>query len=363
MKVVALVSQLRNSVLEWPSDGAAILYFGQRSETDLELLKSKAGVSKVGLRVLYRVARAPEVMVVEVAEPMWIREWPRHFAAILFMRVVRWVWGLRSPIYVAYAIENLHWRERFSIPVASEIPLLGSALKRFARWFLDRSGAMALDALVFGTPGSRENYIESMPRCSKALETRMLLDQLSQCGCLKLCDDRSPRSLVVQYLGENTPRKGIDILLKAWRVLREERPEVRDWRLRLSGPGCEAIEDFESVECEGRLSREAVYGRLSEADVVVLPSRRAKRWREQKGLPVIEGVRHGCAVVASTETGLAELLEQRAGCWIVEPENANALAEAIWRAGREPRDVRRSVPYNHIESTRVRLWELAASLK
>jgi glycosyltransferase involved in cell wall biosynthesis len=43
---------------------------------------------------------------------------------------------------------------------------------------------------------------------------------------------------------------------------------------------------------------------------VVLPSRREGRWREQIGLSIVEGLAHGCHVIATPDTGLAGWLSR-----------------------------------------------------
>jgi glycosyltransferase involved in cell wall biosynthesis len=64
--------------------------------------------------------------------------------------------------------------------------------------------------------------------------------------------------------------------------------------------------------------RARVHALQREASVAVLLSQRTRTWREQVGLPVVEGLAHGCAVLATTETGLAAWLEEH-GHAVVDP--------------------------------------------
>ena len=52
-------------------------------------------------------------------------------------------------------------------------------------------------------------------------------------------------------------------------------------------------------------ARAQIHAQLRRSRVLVLPSQPAPGWREQVGLPICEGLAHGCTIVTSTETGLA----------------------------------------------------------
>jgi glycosyltransferase involved in cell wall biosynthesis len=60
-----------------------------------------------------------------------------------------------------------------------------------------------------------------------------------------------------------------------------------------------------------------------------MPSVRLRGWREQIGLPLVEGLAHGCRVVTTTETGLAEDLRGHPLVTLTTPGDATALAEAL----------------------------------
>jgi len=89
---------------------------------------------------------------------------------------------------------------------------------------------------------------------------------------------------------------------------------------------------------------------------VVLPSQRVRGWREQVGLPLLEGLAHDCAVVTTTESGLAGAL-LAAGQQVVAPGQPDTLAAAIVRAADQPR--RRLHPPDSREA--VHRWLRAAT--
>jgi glycosyltransferase involved in cell wall biosynthesis len=57
------------------------------------------------------------------------------------------------------------------------------------------------------------------------------------------------------------------------------------------------------------LSREEIFKRVAAWHVLVLPSRRTRYWREQIGLPILEGLSLGCEIVTTKETALWQWLE------------------------------------------------------
>jgi glycosyltransferase involved in cell wall biosynthesis len=75
---------------------------------------------------------------------------------------------------------------------------------------------------------------------------------------------------------------------------------------------------------------------LRQSAVLVLLSQPIGGWREQIGLPILEGLSHGCEVVATSETGVADWLAAR-GHAVVPPGAgpevvADRLDEALRRA-------------------------------
>lgn len=133
------------------------------------------------------------------------------------------------------------------------------------------------------------------------------------------------------------PKKGIDVLLRAFRRAFPSDPAVR---LRVAGGG-ELAEDLHELASElglservafaGQLSRDEVREALWTANAAVVPSR-----VETFGMVVIEAMATGLPVVATRSGGPEEIVTTDTGR-LVEPDDVNGLAEALrWIRNREP---------------------------
>src|SRR5690606_30820113 len=146
------------------------------------------------------------------------------------------------------------------------------------------------------------------------------------------------------------PRKGFDAVLAAWGAVRRRLPGAV---LTVVGRGALLDRAYETARADDRVRviadppRDVVHAELRRASVVVLPSRRQGAWREQVGLPLVEGLAHGCTVVTTDETGIADWLE-RAGHGVIPAGSlAELLAPVLAEAAAHPLDpesVRASLP-------------------
>lgn len=148
---------------------------------------------------------------------------------------------------------------------------------------------------------------------------------------------------VVIYHGRiDLHRKGLDVLLEAWQLVCDDRPEL-DLRLFLVGTGSDAeilqqrlqarpIPGIQWVN-EYILDRGLIQQYLSAADIYTLPSR-------HEGFPValIEAMACGLPVVATDAPGVPDILAQGAasGGLMVPREDAIALAAALGQVLDQP---------------------------
>jgi glycosyltransferase involved in cell wall biosynthesis len=138
--------------------------------------------------------------------------------------------------------------------------------------------------------------------------------------------DRSdPASELVVCVGQLTPEKGHEVLLRAWREVTHTRPEA-ELALLGDGPlGARLRENASpSVRFVGHC--EDVAGWLRPAALYVQPS-----LVEGLGTAVLEAMACSLAVVASAAGGLGEAVDDGVTGLLVPPKNPTALATAITR--------------------------------
>jgi glycosyltransferase involved in cell wall biosynthesis len=134
----------------------------------------------------------------------------------------------------------------------------------------------------------------------------------------------------ILFTGRLAGVKGADVLLDAFRQLREAHPTARLTVIG-DGPDRERLEALSAdLVAEGRVSflgwlgRDGVAACLASCAVVVVPS----RWPEIFGRVVLEALQTGRAVVASRTGGLPELVGADNGL-LVAPGDAAELAAAL----------------------------------
>ncbi|MDM8554709.1 glycosyltransferase [Desulfococcaceae bacterium HSG7] len=146
-------------------------------------------------------------------------------------------------------------------------------------------------------------------------------------------DDSRVRFL---YVGELTPRKGVDLLIRAFARLLEAVPEAlltlvgkgvdrKSLELLTKTLGCE-----NSVVFKGSVPYESVPSEMIKHDVFVLPTR-----LDVFGLVAAEAVACGLPVICSCYAGVANDLVKKNGL-IVDPENLDEMALAMEKMARNP---------------------------
>lgn len=126
------------------------------------------------------------------------------------------------------------------------------------------------------------------------------------------------------------PRKAIDVLIKAFKIFSQNHPEVELW-LAGDGPVRGQLEDLvhqlgltEQVKFLGCQDRLSVRKLLRECRFVVLPSR-----AEPFGIAILEALASRKPIVASAVGGIPEIIEDGKNGILVEPENPQALCDAM----------------------------------
>ncbi|MCL9664420.1 glycosyltransferase [Curtobacterium albidum] len=273
-----------------------------------------------------------DVETLEVPELLWARELPRTLALL----VVHKSTSRRSAARVFYAIENND--PATALLGSRKVPKWFSALLRAGIGFAAR---WLIDAVVYGSEGSRRAY-QGLPlvRGLKSTLIEELPGRPTKCAPLK---DR--RDAV--FVGALETRKGVPALMDAWETIEADHPGRQ---LRIIGNGELAFEvrtwsDKNPAQRSflGQLPHSQVHDVLTQSAVLVAPSLREGRWREQIGLPIKEALRAGVTVVSTPDTGLADWLTKN-GHHVVQSEAlAGALAAAL-SAPLDPAEVIRSLP-------------------
>ena len=139
---------------------------------------------------------------------------------------------------------------------------------------------------------------------------------------------------IVLFLGRIHVKKGLDLLVRAWKELARENPDAM---LVLAGPDFEgtraritALIEAEGLGARvlftGMLRGELKWSALAAAECFVLPS-----FSEGLSVSVLEAMGLGLPVIVSTQCNLPEVAELGAG-WVIPAEErplANALREML----------------------------------
>lgn len=133
------------------------------------------------------------------------------------------------------------------------------------------------------------------------------------------------------------PRKAVDVLIKAFQLLGQTHPEMELW-LAGDGPLRGQLEDLVSqlgltqkVKFLGSQDRIGVKKLLRQCTLLVLPSR-----AEPFGIAILEAFSSMKPVVASAVGGIPEIIEDGRNGILVEPENPQALCDAISKVWTDP---------------------------
>jgi glycosyltransferase involved in cell wall biosynthesis len=137
------------------------------------------------------------------------------------------------------------------------------------------------------------------------------------------------------YVGRLSNEKGINTLIKSWKVLNEEIP------LKIVGDGpladfvAENVQFLRGVSLQGRTSAEEVSKLMGKALFLIVPS----EWYETFGRVVIEAFAKGTPVIVSNIGALAEIVEDGVTGIHFETGNAKDLAAKVKWAANHPEEI------------------------
>jgi glycosyltransferase involved in cell wall biosynthesis len=141
------------------------------------------------------------------------------------------------------------------------------------------------------------------------------------------CSSQRKDSIKFGFVGQISPAKGIEPLLKAF----DENNEIfKGHSLHIFGkssdPGYEAYlratYTRKNIFFEGHQRAEEIYPKIQ---VVIVPS----EWNEPFGRIIIEAYAYGKFVIASNKGGIPEIIKEGVNGFIYDPENSAALVEKM----------------------------------
>lgn len=134
-----------------------------------------------------------------------------------------------------------------------------------------------------------------------------------------------PRPLRFLFLGSHLARKGLPLLLAAWRALGASRGNAELWLAgHCSAEARRLIPDLPGLKLKGLVPHHDVPSLLAEADVFLLPS-----YFEGFGLVLLEALAAGLPFIATPHTGAADLPDDPRLGQIIPVGSLDALVAAL----------------------------------
>jgi glycosyltransferase involved in cell wall biosynthesis len=296
--------EARSAHLERLSDGgeARLIYRKASYDFDAALAQTVGAKRRSRLGAARKIFTSDASMV-ELNEPMFLRALPLIAVCIVAGRM-RWIRGGTRPRVVAYAIENIDMAAK----VESHAGLAAMPVKALSKWVFQLV-LRRFDRLVFGTQSAKEGYERFLGAPAGTLQTAVVPALEPVCQTCILTKKRR----AVVFLGAFDGRKGVNELMAAWP---DVAATVADATLMIIGNGPLELQvaDWAKTRAEVELHvdppRVDIHRALAAAEVLVLPSQSSVRWREQVGLPIVEGLSHGCKIVTTADTGLVDWLRE-----------------------------------------------------
>lgn len=336
MRALRVVPEVRSSDFERsrPSADRTVIFVSRYSDLDENSVWSNSRQVRRSLAWLW--AWRGDWRVVELPEPLWLRALPLTVSVGLSVRLADLL-RRRRTLVVTYAMEN-------NDPAAL-LRGIPRPLHRAVSTVIRALTELIYDRIAFASTAAHQCYRAS--RTLPARTTIALFEDLPEARPEPASRDRSLR---VAFIGALEPRKGVPDLLAAWRG---SHLASLGWELALAGSGplaehvAQAAELDGSIAALGPLDRAQVHKLLSDSAVVVLPSRREGRWREQIGLSIVEGLAHGCHIVATPDTGLADWLRRNGHTVLPDQFSTADLERALHKTAKtrlSPHTVWNSLP-------------------
>jgi glycosyltransferase involved in cell wall biosynthesis len=319
------------------------LYFKPMYDFDEALAATLPFVHHVNFGQVLRAVLSKKYDVLELAEPYTPSALPQNLLITLASHCS--VFGRRKPTrLVTYAIENADLPAKIAAKTRMPVAIVRPVVKTLVGFCFNR-----IDRVVFGTQAAADNYSALLGaiRLAKPSPAHTLIWGLPTREA-DIRDDR-PAGRVV-FLGTLDSRKGVVNLMQVWDSVVQRIPAAE---LVILGKGpleaqvTEWAAQRPTVTLEIDPPRPVIRDRLSTSRVLFMLSQPSALWKEQIGLPILEGLGFGLEIVASSETGISRWLDEH-GHQVLAPDAPDAdLVTAIVQAlesDRSPSTVAEDLP-------------------
>lgn len=322
----------RTTHLERLHDSAPGDFFYQKPMYDFDMTRAPAGVRVEQTSFLHIAALVLKgtYSKLEIVEPYAPSALPQNLVLSAAARIGR-VLHRQPTQLVTYAIENADLPRK--VAASTHLPVaVTRALLRLTVGFCYRS----LTRIVFGTADAETNYEALLgARMKRRPPETTLIWGLPTAHPSALTVDNEERASKVLFVGALDERKGIRQLMDSWSDVLAASPDAE---LQILGKGPLEAEVLTWAKTAPRTTviidptRDVIFEAQRHADVAVLLSQPFTNWKEQIGLPIVEGLSVGTEIVASTETGIAGWLENHGHQVLAPHAPRSALASAVVHA-------------------------------
>jgi hypothetical protein len=304
------------------------LYFKPMYDFDDALAAQLPFVHQVSFGEVLRAVLRKKYDVLELAEPYTPSALPQNLMITLASHLSALGRGTPTRL-VTYAIENADLPAKIATKTRLPLAIVRPAVKALVGFCFNR-----IDRVVFGTQAAADNYsaLLGANRLAKPSPRHTLIWGLPtrEAG---IQDERPPGRLV--FLGTLDSRKGIINLMQVWDAVVQRMPAA-ELIILGKGPLESEVTDWAAnrptVTLQVDPPRPDIRDRLSTSRALFMLSQPSALWKEQIGLPILEGLGFGLEIVASSETGISRWLADH-GHHVLAPDAPDSeLIDAIVQA-------------------------------